>query len=354
MGLNPAFWAGRRVLLTGHTGFKGGWLGLWLADLGAEVMGYALAPITTPALWQEARLNSCLDGVIGDIRDSDTLLRVINGFAPEIVLHLAAQPLVRESYRAPLETYAVNVMGTLNLLEAIRQCDSVRAVVVVTTDKCYHNQEWLWAYREQDALGGLDPYSNSKACVELLCAAYREAFLRPQGVALATARAGNVLGGGDWSAERLLPDLFRAWQQGQPLCLRYPHATRPWQHVLEPLLGYLLLAQGLVEQGDSLAAAWNFGPAAQNVATVAELVGQLAELWPGCPGSILSEAAHPPEAGLLALDSSRAGALLGWQARWPLSEVLQRTLAWQQAWLSGQDMFAFSRQQIRDYQDAIL
>lgn len=349
MVLNPDFWAGRRVFLTGHTGFKGGWLALWLRELGAEVLGYALrAP--APSLWCEARLHEVLSGELADVRDARHLADVLTSFRPEIVLHLAAQPLVRESYRAPADTYTTNVIGTVNLLEAVRRCDSVRSVLVVTSDKCYENREWLWPYREQDALGGHDPYSSSKACVELLCASWRESYMNEAGIALATARAGNVIGGGDWSADRLLPDIFRAWQAGESLTLRYPQAVRPWQHVLEPVYGYLGLAQALVEQGSSLASAWNFGPDVEGVATVGDVVAQLARLWPGEASWHQETANQPHEAGLLTLDSSKSRLQLGWRPRWSLTEALERTFDWHHAWCAGEDMQAFSRAQIAAYQ----
>lgn len=349
MVLNPDFWAGRRVFLTGHTGFKGGWLALWLRELGAEVLGYALrAP--APSLWCEARLHEVLSGELADVRDARHLADVLTSFRPEIVLHLAAQPLVRESYLAPADTYTTNVIGTVNLLEAVRRCDSVRSVLVVTSDKCYENREWLWPYREQDALGGHDPYSSSKACVELLCASWRESYMNEAGIALATARAGNVIGGGDWSADRLLPDIFRAWQAGESLTLRYPQAVRPWQHVLEPVYGYLGLAQALVEQGSSLASAWNFGPDVEGVATVGDVVAQLARLWPGEASWHQETANQPHEAGLLTLDSSKSRLQLGWRPRWSLTEALERTFDWHHAWCAGEDMQAFSRAQIAAYQ----
>ncbi len=350
MVVSPEFWAGRRVFLSGHTGFKGGWLALWLRELGAEVEGYALPANTDPALWQVARLAELVPGTLADVRDARRLAEAVAAFRPEIVLHLAAQPLVRESYRTPADTYATNVMGTLNLLEAVRRCDSVRAVVVVTSDKCYENREWLWPYREQDALGGHDPYSSSKACTELLCASWRESFLRGAGIALATARAGNVLGGGDWSADRLLPDILRAWQAEQPLVLRYPQAVRPWQHVLEPLGGYLRLAQALVEQGDPAAAAWNFGPDAEGLVSVGELVERLARLWPGEARWSIDGTVQPHEAGLLSLDSTKARVQLGWRPRWSLEQALARTLDWHRAWQAGEDMQTFSRAQIAAYQ----
>ncbi len=350
MAVSPAFWRGRRVLLTGHTGFKGSWLALWLQELGAEVRGYALPAADAPSLWQAARLQAHVPGTLADIRDAQRLAEAVAAFRPEIVLHLAAQALVRESYRAPSETYATNVMGTVNLLEAVRRCDSVRAVLVVTSDKCYENREWLWPYRESDGLGGHDPYSSSKACVELLCASWRESFLRESGIALATARAGNVIGGGDCSADRLLPDILRAWQAGQSLTLRYPQAVRPWQHVLEPLHGYLCLAQALVEQGQAMAAAWNFGPDNEGLVSVGELVERMAQCWPGQAHWTIEAAEQPHEAGLLALDSSQARARLAWRPRWLLQQAIERTLDWHQAWLAGEDMQTFSRAQIATYQ----
>lgn len=353
MVVKPAFWTGRRVFLTGHTGFKGGWLALWLKELGAEVQGYALPANTDPALWHVARLQEKVSGTLADIRDAQRLIEAVSAFRPEIVLHLAAQPLVRESYRAPADTYAVNVMGTLNLLEAVRRCDSIRAVVVVTTDKCYDNQEWVWPYREQDALGGHDPYSSSKACTELLCASWRDSFLREAGIALATARAGNVLGGGDWSADRLLPDILRTWQAGETLTLRYPQAVRPWQHVLEPLSGYLYLAQALVEQGDTVASAWNFGPDADALVSVGELVERLARRWGDRARWQIEPTAQPHEAGLLALDSTKARTRLGWRPRWTLEQALEHTLDWHGAWCTGADMQTFTRTQIAAYQGEI-
>ncbi len=350
MALSPAFWAGRRVLLTGHTGFKGGWLAVWLRQLGAELRGLALPAATTPSLWQVAHLQQQVPGEFADIRDASAVARAVQAFQPELVLHLAAQPLVRESYRAPADTYATNVMGTLNLLEAVRATPSVRAVLVVTTDKCYDNREWHWPYREQDALGGFDPYSSSKACVELLCASYRDAFLRSAGVALATARAGNVLGGGDWSAERLLPDILRAWQDGEEVVLRYPHATRPWQHVLDPLMGYLQLAQGLLTDAERYATAWNFGPDSAGLATVGEIVRRLAQRWPGEARWSVAADAQPHEAGLLALDSSKARQVLGWSPRWSLDDTLNHTLDWHLAWRAGRDMNIVTREQIAAHQ----
>ena len=351
MALDPTFWGERRVFLTGHTGFKGGWLVAWLHALGARVSGYALPAETSPSLWQSARLEGCLERhELADIRDAQTLRQALERSGAEIVLHLAAQPLVRRSYQAPAETYATNVMGTVNLLEAVRQVDGVRAVVVVTTDKSYENREWAWPYRETDRLGGHDPYSNSKACAELVCAAYRDSFLAARGVGLATARAGNVIGGGDWSPDRLLPDLFRAWTRGERVALRYPQATRPWQHVLEPLAGYLLLAQSLAMNGRDFGAAWNFGPLPDSVQSVETVVRRLAARWPEPVAWTVTPEAQPHEAGVLALDSSLARQRLGWQPRWSLDEALAQTVAWQAAWAAGQDMRQVTLDQINLYQ----
>lgn len=345
-----AFWAGKKVFLTGHTGFKGGWLALWLQQLGADVRGYSLPAATTPALWNVAGLNREVAGYLADIRDAKALTEAVQAFQPDVVFHLAAQPLVREAYRTPAETYDINVMGTVNLLEAVRQCPGVRAVVVVTTDKCYENREWILPYREDDALGGFDPYSNSKACVELLCASYRSSFLQASDTALATARAGNVIGGGDWSPERLIPDILRAWQANEEVVLRYPHATRPWQHALEPLLGYLMLARALFEDGEKYASGWNFGPESGSVASVESIVGQLAELWPTPVRWSVDQRQQPHEAGLLALDSSKARLELGWAPRWSLATTLKRTLAWNLAWQNGENMHTFTCKQIAEYQ----
>ncbi len=352
MALNPGFWRGRRVFLTGHTGFKGGWLALWLHELGAHVHGYALAA-EDDSLWRAARLESLLDGRIADIRDPHSLRESLLEARPEVVFHLAAQPLVRASYHDPLVTYSTNVMGTAHLLEAARACPEVRAVVVVTTDKCYENREWLWPYRETDALGGHDPYSSSKACAELVCAAYRASFLAARGVGLATARAGNVIGGGDWSADRLVPDALRAWSENRDVVLRHPGATRPWQHVLDPLAGYLCLAEALCEAPAEHARAWNFGPDAGGVRSVGEVVEGLASHWPEAARWRVENPGELHEATRLTLDSSLARAHLGWQPRWGLDEALRRTCQWHRAWLDGQDMRAFSRRQIDDYQGEV-
>ena len=349
MVLKRDAWRGRRVLITGHSGFKGGWLALWLRELGATVLGYALPPQNDPCLWQVARLDELIPGHFADLSNAGELTKVLTHFAPEVVLHLAAQPLVRESYRKPAETYATNVMGTVNLLEAVRQSPSVRTVLVITTDKCYENREWSWPYREIDPLGGHDPYSSSKACTELICASYRRSFLAESNVALATARAGNVIGGGDWSPDRLLPDVFRAWERGEEVVLRFPSATRPWQHVLEPLAGYLQLSEALHEGRQAFDVAWNFGPDATQVIAVEQVVSRLSELWPGRARWRVEDGGQLYEAGMLALDASQARQRLGWYPRLSLEQALAYTVDWQLAWRDGQDMQAYSLKQIAKY-----
>lgn len=353
VGLSSQFWRGKRVLVTGHTGFKGSWLTLWLQSLGAEVTGFALDPSTEPSLFELARVAEGINDQRGDLRDLATLLELIAEAQPEIVLHLAAQPLVREGYRDPLGTYSSNVMGTLNLLEAIRQIGGVRACVLVTTDKVYANQEWLWPYRENEALGGHDPYSSSKACCELLAQSYAASFFPAErhaehGLALATARAGNVLGGGDFAPERLIPDVLKAWSANEPVTLRYPQAVRPWQHALEPLAGYLQLAAGLYEHGPQFAGAWNFGPGEGDMCSVGEVVELLSRRWPHARG-LRVEPSELHEAGLLRLDSSRARQLLAWRPRWSLQDCLTHTLDWHLAWENGDDMRAITLNQLNLY-----
>lgn len=346
------FWRDRSVLVTGHTGFKGSWLSLWLQRRGARVAGYALPPPTTPSLFEVARVGEQMAHFVGDVRDADRLGEVLRESAPEIVFHLAAQSLVREGYRDPVGTVATNVLGTVNLLEAVRRQPTVRAVVVVTSDKCYLNRERLQPYQEDEPLGGKDPYSASKACAEILSAAWRDSFLAER-VALATARAGNVIGGGDWSPDRLVPDALRAWQQGRVLKVRSPLAVRPWQDVLEPLSGYLLLAEQLC-LGKGVGA-WNFGPAAADSLSVADLLARLSDCW-GEAGRWQSErgkqAEDRPEAGLLRIDSSRARQSLGWRPRLTSEDALARAVAWYRAWLAGQDMRQFSKDQIDAYERA--
>ncbi|WP_287601788.1 CDP-glucose 4,6-dehydratase [Thiothrix sp.] len=351
--MNREFWRGKRIFLTGHTGFKGGWLALWLADIGAEVHGYALAPPTEPNFFTVCGLQAHLKtSTFADIRDASKLTQAMQTAQPDIVLHLAAQPLVRYSYSEPVETYAVNVMGTVNLLEAVRQTPSIKAVVNVTTDKCYENREWVWPYRENEAMGGHDSYSSSKACSELVTAAYRRSFLEPAGVYLASARAGNVIGGGDWAADRLIPDFLRALDAGQTLSIRSPHATRPWQHVLEPLAGYLLLAERLYTDGAPFAEAWNFGPEEADARPVQWIVEHLCQQVPDATWQC-DKNPQPHEANTLRLDSSKAKAKLNWLPRWNLPTALTHTLDWHQAWKQGADMTHKSLGQIGGYEATV-
>jgi CDP-glucose 4,6-dehydratase len=353
--VNPNFWQGKRVFLTGHTGFKGGWLSLWLQQLGAVVTGYALQPPTTPNLFEKAHVGACMTSIIGDIRDGPRLQAALGDASPDIVIHMAAQPLVRRSYVDPVETYSTNVMGTVHLLEAVRHCASVRAVVNVTTDKCYENREWLWPYRENEALGGYDPYSSSKACAELVTAAYRNSYFSAKDRAhhrlgLATARAGNVIGGGDWAENRLVPDILRAFSSGEPVMIRNPHAVRPWQHVLEPLRGYLTLAERLFTDGASYAEAFNFGPREADAQPVEWIVRQLAAKWGDAALWSLDGGNHPHEASLLRLDVSKAAHRLAWRPILDLDSALHLTVDWALAARDDQDMRAFTLFQINDYQ----
>ena len=336
------FWCCRRVLVTGHTGFKGGWLCLWLKALGAEVMGYALAPATNPSLFEVARVGEGLRSVIADIRDLPTLKKTFAAAQPEIVIHMAAQPLVRASYANPVETYATNVLGTVNVLEAARTAPSVKAIVNVTSDKCYENREWVWGYRENEAMGGHDPYSSSKGCAELVTSAYRRSF----GLPLASARAGNVIGGGDWSADRLVPDILKSLAADQPVEIRHPNAIRPWQHVLEPLRGYLMLAARVHGHSSEFAEGWNFGPRDEDCRPVSEIVATLVDAWGGKAAWGAQPGEHPHEAGYLKLDSSKARTRLGWSPRTSLAEGLAMTVAWHRAWLAGEDMNSLTLRQI--------
>ena len=350
------FWKSKRVFLTGHTGFKGGWLSLWLSSMGAKVTGFALTPNTTPSFYQALDIASVVEkSIIGDIRDLDQLRVAMLAAQPEIVIHMAAQPLVRYSYISPVETYATNVMGTVHVLDCIRNISSVRSTVVVTTDKCYENKEWVWGYRENESMGGHDPYSNSKGCAELVTSAYRQSYFsdrtgtthRP---ALASARAGNVIGGGDWSADRLIPDALQAFQTKRPLIIRNPLATRPWQHVLEPLSGYLVLAQALYQEGSKFASAWNFGPRDEDARSVKEVISLLIKTSPegGVWEQDLNE--QPHEAHSLKLDCSKADQLLGWKPRWSLETAIQNIVDWQKAFLAKEDMKKISLEQIDAYQ----
>ncbi len=349
VSISSEFWRGKRVLLTGHTGFKGSWLSLWLQSMGAQVSGLSLEPPTEPSLFVVARVAEGMDSRIADIRDFAAVQAITKAAQPEIVIHMAAQPLVRLSYRQPVETYATNVMGTLHVLEALRQTLSVRAVVNVTTDKCYENREWAWGYREDEPMGGHDPYSSSKGCVELLSGAYRTSFFDEAGIAMATARAGNVIGGGDWALDRLVPDILRALQVGEPVSIRNPHAIRPWQHVLEPLSGYLLLAERLFVCGREYAEGWNFGPRDEDARAVQWIVERMCDHWNGQARWILQQGEHPHEASLLKLDISKARQRLQWAPRWSLETALPLITGWHQAWLAGQDMRQFCLSQISQY-----
>lgn len=353
--IDRAFWRARRVLVTGHTGFKGGWLCLWLQQLGAEVTGYALAPNTSPNLYDAAAVGSGLrQSILADIRNLDRLCEVLRSARPEVVIHMAAQPLVRASYDDPIETYAVNVLGTVTLLEAIRRSGGVRSVVSVTSDKCYENREWVWGYRESDPMGGFDPYSSSKGCAELVTAAMRSSFFHPESwsehkVAVASARAGNVIGGGDWAEDRLVPDLVRAFSAGRAAAVRRPDAIRPWQHVLEPLSGYLVLAERLVDEGPEFADAWNFGPDESDSREVGWLADRVGKLWGEGARFEGDRRAHPHEATYLKLDCSKARARLGWRPRWRLERALDETVAWYHAFYRGTDVRALSVGQIEAY-----
>jgi CDP-glucose 4,6-dehydratase len=352
--IDQVFWKGKRVFLTGNTGFKGAWLSIWLKELGAEVFGYALEPPTDPSLFQAAGLREKTNCTMGDIRDRERLGAALKAARPEIVIHLAAQPLVRLSYEAPIMTYETNVLGTANLLEAIRYCPGVRSVVAITTDKCYENREWLWGYRENEALGGYDPYSSSKACAEIVVAAYRSSFFNPKDydkhrVAVATARAGNVVGGGDWAKDRLVPDIVRSIADGKKVLIRSPYAIRPWQHVLEPLSGYMLLAQRLYESGVEYAEAWNFGPYDSDARPVGWIAERLCLLWPGAKGYELDSNPQPHEATYLKLDCSKARSRLGWHPVWTLHETLHKIVEWSLAYSRGKDMYRASVAQIEAY-----
>jgi len=357
VSIDPDFWTQRRVLVTGHTGFKGAWLSLWLQALGARVTGLAPGPPTQPSLYELAGIGARMSGESAvDVRDAEGVLQALDEASPEIVLHLAAQPMVRRSLRDPAMTYAVNVMGTVNVLEAVRQAEGeVRAVVVVTSDKCYENTgEASRLFVEEDPLGGADPYSSSKACAELVTAAYRSSFFAadkesgPSGTRIASARAGNVIGGGDWGEDRLVGDIVRAVGAGGPVRVRNPRAVRPWQHVLNPLSGYLLLAQDLW-RGDEAARAWNFGPRAGDEQTVGWIVERLGALWGGALSWELDEGANPPEAGYLALDSSAAERHLGWRPNWDVEEALKRVVEWHEAQRRGEDMRRMSLDQIAGF-----
>jgi CDP-glucose 4,6-dehydratase len=350
-----SFWKNRRVFLTGHTGFKGSWMSLWLEALGASVTGYALEPPTQPSLFEQAGVAGSIRSVFADLRDFDRMKAAIRECNPEVVIHMAAQTVVSRGYEDPIETYSTNVMGTVHLFEALRQLEHRCAVVNVTSDKCYENHEWVWAYRENDRMGGHDPYSNSKGCAELVTSAYRDSYFSPQaydkhGVALASARAGNVIGGGDWTANQLIPDLMRAFLADKPCFIRNPLATRPWEFVLEPLRGYLMLAEGLAKDPQSFASGWNFGPADDDAKPVQWIADRLVKSWGGTAHWALDKAAHPHEAHLLKLDASKAKVYLKWHPVLSLDKALDWIVTWYQAFQSKGDLGVLTRGQIQQYE----
>jgi CDP-glucose 4,6-dehydratase len=359
MSQKPNIWSGKRVFLTGHTGFKGGWLALWLAHLGAEVRGYSLDPITTPNLFDAARIATVVDDIRGDIRDAKSLDSALSEFAPSVVFHLAAQPLVRLSYADPITTYETNVIGTARVLDAARRTPSVRAVVSITTDKCYENKEWIWGYRETDPLGGYDPYSSSKACAEIVTAAFRSSYfpvekINEHGVALATVRAGNVIGGGDWSLDRLIPDLMRGFMSGKPVPIRRPNAIRPWQHVVEPLQGYIALAEKLLSHdAGKFATAYNFGPREDDARPVSWIAERMSYTWGNGASWFIEKDSDLHEAGWLKLDSSRACFDLGWRSKLQLGTALDWVTTWYKAQRDGKDMQAFTLEQIVKYENVL-
>lgn len=348
--VSAEFWAGKRVFLTGHTGFKGGWLSLWLQTLGAEVFGYSLEPPTTPNLYSLANVGANMHCTIADIRDMSALRTAINNARPDVVLHLAAQPLVLESYANPLETLDTNILGTANLLQCVRALTSVKSVVVVTSDKCYQNNEWDWAYREDEPMGGSDPYSVSKGCAELVTASFRQSFFADHPASIATARAGNVIGGGDFAKDRLLTDIMFAIRNGKPVQIRNPNATRPWQHVLEPLGGYLLLAQFLAQRGSEFAEGWNFGPAEEDARPVSWICDQLVDRWGDGACWETDSRVHPHEATYLKVDSSKSKRRLGWQPKLRLAEALDWIVSWNRDYENGNDLAQATRHQIQKFQ----
>jgi CDP-glucose 4,6-dehydratase len=353
--MNRQFWKGKRVLLTGHTGFKGGWMSCWLKSLGADLVGYALPPHPGPNLFTAAGVSDGIISIEGDVRDLDHLKRVVAEHQPEILIHMAAQALVRQSYDDPVFTYTTNVIGSMNVLEAARSAKRLRAVVMVTSDKAYANQEWVWAYRENDALGGRDPYSSSKACAELVVQAYRSSYFpldryAQHGVAVASARAGNVIGGGDWGADRLIPDILKALAESRPVRIRSPHATRPWQFVLEAVGGYLLLAEKLWEDGSRHAEGWNFGPDTDDIRPVAWIADYMTRQWGSGATWVTDEGEHPHEANILMLDCTKSKRLLGWKPRLRLPTALDWIVEWNRAYLGGEPTRRGLESQIARYE----
>jgi CDP-glucose 4,6-dehydratase len=354
--MNRTFWEDKNVLVTGHTGFKGSWLSLWLQKLGAKVVGYALSPPTKPSLFEIAQVADGMTSITGDVRDLEHLQTVVAEHCPEIIIHMAAQPLVRYSYENPIETYSTNVMGTANMLDSVRESQSVRAVVSITSDKCYENKEWLWGYRENERLGGHDPYSSSKGCAELVIAAYRDSYFPPKEyqhhrVAVASTRAGNVIGGGDWAKDRLIPDIMTAIMENRPVIIRSPNAIRPWQHVLEPLNGYLCLAEHLWTHGPKFAQAWNFGPGSGDAKTVSWIVEYLTSLWGEGARWELDSADHPHEDTYLKLDCSKARSLLRWAPKLHLSMTLEWIVEWYRGYQQNKDMRRLTEEQVARFEN---
>jgi CDP-glucose 4,6-dehydratase len=352
--LFDGFYKGRKVLITGHTGFKGSWLSILLKWLGADIYGYALNPPTSPSLYEVANIDRFISSTIGDIRDYKMLLKILKETQPEIIIHMAAQPLVIESYKNPRETYETNVMGTVNLFDAARQVNSVKVILNITTDKCYENKEWIWGYRENEPMGGYDPYSNSKSCSELVTSSFRNAFYNNKdymkhGVALASARAGNVIGGGDWAVDRLIPDFFRSILKGEKLKIRSPYAIRPWQHVLEPLSGYLKLCEKLYKEGPAFAEGWNFGSEENDAKNVEWITSKICELWGSGAAYEISKNPQPHEANYLKLDCSKAKKLLGWHPKWNIETAIQKIVDWNKLYLIKSDMNLVCVDQIEEY-----
>lgn len=348
--VNSSFWKGKKVYLTGHTGFKGSWLSLWLQNMGAVVKGYSLEANTKPALFYQANIAEEMESEIGDIRNLEQLTESMVSFSPDILIHMAAQPLVRLSYQEPVDTYTTNVIGTVNVLEAARKCPKLKAIVSVTTDKCYENKEWDWGYRENEPMGGHDPYSSSKGCAELVTSAYRRSFFSSQDTAsLASARAGNVIGGGDWAEDRLLPDILRAFEKSEPVVVRNPLSTRPWQHVLEPLSGYLVLAQELFLNGDNFAEGWNFGPKDEDCKPVSWILDKMVTFWGNNASWSLDKNNNPHEAGFLKLDCSKALNRLKWNPKWNLQLTLKSIVDWHQLYSNGGDLKKQCLKEINTY-----
>ena len=348
--VDASFWKGKKVYLTGHTGFKGSWLSLWLQNMGALVKGYSLDVNTQPALFSQANVAEEMESEIGDIRNLEQLTESMVSFSPDILIHMAAQPLVRLSYQEPVDTYTTNVIGTVNVLEAARKCKNLKAIVSVTTDKCYENKEWEWGYRENEPMGGHDPYASSKGCAELVTSAYRRSFFSAEHTAsLASARAGNVIGGGDWAEDRLIPDILRAFEKSKPVVIRNPLSTRPWQHVLEPLSGYLVLAQELFVNGDEFAEGWNFGPKDEDCKPVSWILDKMVESWGGNASWSLDKKNNPHEAGFLKLDCSKAASRLKWKPKWDLQFTLKSIVDWHQIYSNGGDIKKQCLKEINTY-----